>query len=37
VERGFEAIADDVHRWVVQTVGADLLALLDDDDALDPL
>ena len=37
VERGFEAIADDVHRWIVQTLGADLLALLDEDDAPDPL
>jgi predicted alpha/beta hydrolase family esterase len=37
LERGFEAIADDVHRWTVQTLGADLLALLDEDDAADPL
>ena len=37
VERGFEAIADDVHRWIVRTVGADLLALLDEDDVPDLL
>jgi pimeloyl-ACP methyl ester carboxylesterase len=36
LEPGWEALADDVHRWVVQTVGAELLALLDDDDP-DPL
>jgi pimeloyl-ACP methyl ester carboxylesterase len=38
LEPGWEALADDVHRWVVQTVGAELLAFLDDDpDLPDPL
>jgi pimeloyl-ACP methyl ester carboxylesterase len=35
VERGWEALADDAHRWIVRTLGAELLALLDDDS--DPL
>jgi hypothetical protein len=35
VEPGWEVVADDVHRWIVRTLGADLLAFLDDEP--DPL
>lgn len=35
VEPGWETLADEVHRWTVRTLGADLLALLDED--ADPL
>ncbi len=30
VEPGWEAIADDVHRWLVRALGVSLLAFLDD-------
>lgn len=30
---GWERIADRVHRWIVRTIGADLLEFLDDEDA----
>ena len=30
---GCEALADRVHRWLVRTIGADLLAWLDDENA----
>jgi predicted alpha/beta hydrolase family esterase len=32
VEPGWEAIADDIHRWLIRTLGASLLAFLDEDD-----
>jgi hypothetical protein len=28
---GWEHLADDVHRWLVRTLGEKLLAFLDDD------
>jgi pimeloyl-ACP methyl ester carboxylesterase len=31
LEPGWEGVADDVHRWIVQALGADLLAFLDED------
>lgn len=30
IEPGWEEVADDAHRWIVQTLGAELLALLDE-------
>ncbi len=35
LEPGWEGVADDVHRWIVRTLGAELLAFLDEDE--DPL
>jgi len=35
LEPGWESIADDVHRWIVQRLGAELLAFLDEEE--DPL
>jgi pimeloyl-ACP methyl ester carboxylesterase len=32
-----ESLADEVHRWIVRTLGADLLLFLDDDSGADPL
>jgi pimeloyl-ACP methyl ester carboxylesterase len=32
LERGWEAMADEIHRWAVQRLGSDLLALLDDEE-----
>jgi hypothetical protein len=32
IEPGWEALADGVHRWIVRTLGAHLLAFLDEDD-----
>jgi non-heme chloroperoxidase len=37
LEPGWETLADDVHRWIVRTIGAELLAFLDEDDEPDPL
>lgn len=37
LEPRWEAVADDVHRWIVRTIGAELLAFLDDDDVPGPL
>lgn len=37
LEPGWECVADDVHRWIIRTIGAELLAFLDDDDVPDPL
>jgi pimeloyl-ACP methyl ester carboxylesterase len=31
LEPGWESVADDVHRWIVQTLGAELLAFLDEE------
>jgi len=32
LEPGWENVADDVHRWIVQTLGAELLAFLDEEE-----
>lgn len=37
LERGWEAVVDDVHRWIIRAMGAELLAFLDDVDEPDPL
>ncbi|HEY2385537.1 MAG TPA: alpha/beta hydrolase [Candidatus Binatia bacterium] len=37
LEPGWEALADEVHRWIVRTLGADLLLFLDDESGGDPL
>ncbi len=37
LEAGWETVADDVHRWIVRALGADLLAFLDEDSDADPL
>jgi pimeloyl-ACP methyl ester carboxylesterase len=33
LEPGWEAVADDLHRWIVRTMGAELLAFIDEDDS----
>ena len=33
LEPGWEQVAGDIHRWIVQTLGAELLALPDEDGA----
>jgi hypothetical protein len=30
LERGWEEVADEAHRWIVRTLGAELLILLDE-------
>ena len=37
LEADWESLADEVHRWIVRTLGADLLLFLDDDSGADPL
>jgi pimeloyl-ACP methyl ester carboxylesterase len=37
LEPDWESLADEVHRWIVRTLGADLLLFLDDDSGADPL
>jgi pimeloyl-ACP methyl ester carboxylesterase len=37
LESRWEELADEVHRWIVRTLGADLLAFLEDDADGDPL
>jgi pimeloyl-ACP methyl ester carboxylesterase len=37
LEAGWEELADEVHRWIVRTLGADLLAFLQEDADTDPL
>jgi len=32
LEAGWEGLADDVHRWIVRTLGAELLAFLDEEE-----
>jgi pimeloyl-ACP methyl ester carboxylesterase len=32
LETGWEEVGGDLHRWIVRTLGADLLALLEDDE-----
>jgi pimeloyl-ACP methyl ester carboxylesterase len=32
LEPGWEELTGDLHRWIVQTIGADLLALLEDEE-----
>jgi pimeloyl-ACP methyl ester carboxylesterase len=36
LESGWEELADQMHRWIVRTLGADLLAFLEEDADADP-
>jgi hypothetical protein len=37
LEADWETLADEVHRWIVRTLGAELLLFLEDDSGADPL